>query len=135
MGHIYQYMESKGIAFPRPGSNDLPEDAYICPQDLTPVVLVLEFKLSGNIGYYFVSHPTKTLFWLDPFDFSDMLGELHIKHTEWLVGLQMKSHYWTHNDYFPHFYELKQEDLEEIEDLLATAIGGKLRRRSQQCSS
>ena len=126
MGLIYRYMGRNGVTFPRPALNELPKDIHLYPQDLAPVVLVLEFKLSGNVGYYFVSHPTKALFWLDPFDFSEMLGEVHIRHTEWLVGLQMKSHYWTHNDYFPHLYELKHDDLEEAEDLLATAIGGQL---------
>ncbi|KAF5342099.1 hypothetical protein D9611_001707 [Ephemerocybe angulata] len=65
MGQIFDYMTRNDIAFRRPlkptkkrGS----EERKTYPQDIAPVVLVLEFRLTGRIGYYFVSHPTQTLF-------------------------------------------------------------------------
>lgn len=36
----------------------------------------------------------------------------------------MKSHYWYHNELFPHLYQLTPENLNEIEDILTFAIGG-----------
>ncbi|KAF6764327.1 hypothetical protein DFP72DRAFT_799998 [Ephemerocybe angulata] len=124
MGQIFAYMTRNDIAFPRPpkptkkrGSRE--RKTY--PQDIAPVVLVLEFRLTGRIGYYFVSHTTQTLFWLDPFDFGYMLGEVHVEQTEWLVGLQMRSHYWYHNDLFPHLYELSERDLGEADDFVGAS--------------
>lgn len=105
-------------------SNDASDDYY--PQHLAPVVLVLELRLSGNAGYYFVSHPTQTIFWLDPFDFSLAVGELHVEYTTTMVGLEMKSHYWTHNDFFPHLYELEEKDIDEVDDMIGFAIGDAL---------
>ncbi|KAF5329995.1 hypothetical protein D9611_010429 [Ephemerocybe angulata] len=126
MGQIFDYMKRNDIDFPRPpkptkkrGSKE--RKTY--PQDIAPVVLVLEFRLTGRIGYYFVSHTTQTLFWLDPFDFGYMLGEVHVEQTEWLVGLQMRSHYWYHNDLFPHLYELSERDLGEADDFVGYGIG------------
>lgn len=101
------------------------DEDEMTPQDLAPVILVLEFRLTGRTGYYFVSHPDQSLFWLDPFDFSFMLDDVHMEQTDWLVGLQMKSHYWYHNELFPHLYELTDEDIEEVDDIFGYAIGGK----------
>ncbi|KAJ2925396.1 hypothetical protein H1R20_g11697, partial [Candolleomyces eurysporus] len=96
------------------------------PQDLAPVVLVLEFRLTGRVGYYFVDHPSQTLFWLEHFDFTYMLMEMRGEWTDWLVGLQMKSHYWYHNELFPHLYELVEDDIHEIDDVVGYAMGDAL---------
>jgi hypothetical protein len=76
------------------------------------------------MGYYFVDHPNQTLFWLEPFDFTYMLMEVRVKWTDWLVGQMMKSHYWYHNELFPHLYELDEDDIDEIDDIVGYAMGG-----------
>ncbi|TFK26151.1 hypothetical protein FA15DRAFT_667829 [Coprinopsis marcescibilis] len=85
--------------------------------------LVLELRNSGNCGYYFVNHQKRCLFWLDSFDYSDMVQHVRIKHTTSHVGLQMLSHYWYHNELFPHLYHLTDENLHEIDDMVVFAIG------------
>jgi len=108
---------------------DMPHDETIYTQDVLPVVLVLEFRLSGRVGYYFASHPTQSLFWLDEFDFSERLASVRIQHTQSSVGVRMKQEYWAHNDLFPHLYELEDDDLQELEDMLEFAVGGERDRR------
>ncbi|KAJ3505990.1 hypothetical protein NMY22_g17391 [Coprinellus aureogranulatus] len=105
-------------------SNDPFDESY--PQQLAPIVLVLDIRLTGNTGYYFVSHPTRTIFWLDPFDYSIAVGEVHIDHPTTLIGVEMKCHYWIHNDLFPHLYELDDKDIEDIDDMVGFAIGDAL---------
>lgn len=104
--------------------NDPFDDHY--PQHLASTVLVLDMRLTGNTGYYFVSHPTQTIFWLDPYDFSIAVGEVRVDYTTTMIGLEMKSHYWTHNDLFPHLYELEEKDIEEADDMIGFAIGDAL---------
>lgn len=105
-------------------SNDPLEDFY--PQHLAPVVLVLDRRLTGNMGYYFVSHPTQTIFWLDPFDYSLAVGEVRVPYSKTMIGLEMKAHYWSHNDLFPHLYELEEKDIDEVDDMIGFAIGDAL---------
>ncbi|KAJ3515755.1 hypothetical protein NLJ89_g1562 [Agrocybe chaxingu] len=85
--------------------------------------LVLELRQSGRCGYYFVDHTNKCLFWLDPFEFSHLLDPLKIPYTASLVGLVMHSHYWYHNELFPHVYQSTEGDLSEISDILVYSIG------------
>ena len=47
---------------------------------------MLEFRNSGNCGYYFVNHAKQCLFWLDEFDGIDFLGEVKVKYSLSLVG-------------------------------------------------
>ncbi|RXW23284.1 hypothetical protein EST38_g2559 [Candolleomyces aberdarensis] len=144
MKAIFFYMKENDISFPRPASQppqkpDNPRN-LTCrkrsygdhweegehvepPQDLAPVVLVLEFRLTGRVGYYFADHPSQTLFWLEPFDFIHMLSEVRVEWDNWLVGLQMKNHYWYHNELFPHLYELADDDMDEIDDIVGYAMG------------
>ncbi|RXW16485.1 hypothetical protein EST38_g9376 [Candolleomyces aberdarensis] len=49
--------------------------------------------------------------------------EVHVEWDNWLVGLQMKSHYWYHNELFPHLYELADDDIDEIDDIVGYAMG------------
>ncbi|KAJ2925409.1 hypothetical protein H1R20_g11698, partial [Candolleomyces eurysporus] len=143
MNAIFAYMKEHNVSFPRPAqpfqkrdnprksarrkrsSGDHWEEGEHAetPQDLAPVVLVLEFRLTGRVGYYFVDHPNQTLFWLEPFDFTYMLMEVRAQWSDWLVGLQMKSHYWYHNELFPHLYELVDDDVDEIDDIVGYAAG------------
>ncbi|RXW23291.1 hypothetical protein EST38_g2560 [Candolleomyces aberdarensis] len=135
---IFAYMKENDVSFPRPTQpsqkqgnprksthrkrsyGDCWEEGEHVepPQDLAPVVLVLEPRLTGRVGYYFVDHPSQTLFWLEHFDFTYMLMEVRAEWSEWLAGLQMKSHYWYHNELFPHLYELVDDDTDEIDDIV-----------------
>jgi hypothetical protein len=36
----------------------------------------------------------------------------------------MKSHYWYHNELFPQFYEVDDDDIDEIDDMVGYAMGG-----------
>ncbi|RXW24344.1 hypothetical protein EST38_g1543 [Candolleomyces aberdarensis] len=85
--------------------------------------LVLELRQSGRCGYYFVNHQERCLFWLDPFDFSALLIPLEIPHTTSHVALLMQSHYWYHNELFPHVYQIDNERLNDIADILVYSIG------------
>ncbi|KAJ2925418.1 hypothetical protein H1R20_g11700, partial [Candolleomyces eurysporus] len=49
--------------------------------------------------------------------------EVRVQWSDWLVGLQMKSHYWYHNELFPHFYELVDDDIDEVADIVEYAMG------------
>ena len=42
--------------------------------------LVLEFRISGRCGYYFVNHVVQRLFWLDEFNGMDFLFEIKVKY-------------------------------------------------------
>ena len=48
--------------------------------------LVLEFRNTGECGYYFVNHAEQRLFWLDKFDGMDFLSEVKVEYTPSLVG-------------------------------------------------
>jgi hypothetical protein len=107
MKAIFAFMKRNNICFPR--STQPTQESGNCrrstqkssggqweegehaetPQDLAPVVLVLEIRRSGRVGYYFVDHPNQTLFWLEPFDFTYMLMEVQVEWSDWLVGLMM----------------------------------------------
>lgn len=141
MYQIFEYMLNAGLYFrvreEAPNQSDgaskstassfyeEEQTGYQYFQATAPVVLVLEVRLSGSVGYYFVDHPRRRLFWLDEMDFSFEVGEVRIEHNNSTIGLEMQSHYWKHNDYFPHLYELTLKDLVEIDDMIAFALGGK----------
>jgi hypothetical protein len=126
-------MEERGVPNLRPAGSAFTNirsnkrsysNDFIYTQDMAPVVLVLELKLSGYVGYYFVSHETQSVFWLDPFNLGELMVDLRVEYTDWMAGLQMKSLYWYHNDLFPHLYELRDDDIQELEDMVEFAIGG-----------
>ena len=48
--------------------------------------LVLEFRISGRCGYYFVNHLEQRLFWLDEFNGMDFLHEVKVKYSSSLIG-------------------------------------------------
>ena len=48
--------------------------------------VVLEFRNSGNCGYYFVNHAEQRLFWLDEFNGIDFLYEVKVEYTPSLIG-------------------------------------------------
>ncbi|TEB18531.1 hypothetical protein FA13DRAFT_1608016, partial [Coprinellus micaceus] len=85
--------------------------------------LVLELRLTGKCGYYFVNHTGQRRFWLEDYDFSWAAGEVHVGHSDSIIGMEMKRHYWRHNEYFPHLYEFMEKDLEEIDDMIGFTFG------------
>ena len=87
-------------------------------------VLVLDLRRSGKYGYYFVDHMGQRLFWFDDYDFSWAAGEVHVEHADSIIGMEMKRHYWRHNEKYPHLYVLTEEDLEEIDNLINFPLGG-----------
>ncbi|CAA7270068.1 unnamed protein product [Cyclocybe aegerita] len=92
------------------------------------ICLVLEFRQSGNCGYYFVNHTRKCLFWLDEFDAIDFLWAVRVSYEPSLVAHEMKSLYWLHNEYFPDplVHPMDDDVLTELEDILHHAIGDAL---------
>ncbi|KAJ3502184.1 hypothetical protein NMY22_g18674 [Coprinellus aureogranulatus] len=141
---IFAYLNVNGIDFrvlaapcdtqlsghPRDGGDDW---EYI--QDSTPVVLVLETRLSGYVGYYFVDHHRQRLFWLDKFDFTYEVGEVNIDHENSSLGLEMKNQYWTHIEFFPHLYELTDKDIIELDDMIAFTFGDALTSETSAVNS
>ncbi|KIM46860.1 hypothetical protein M413DRAFT_264641 [Hebeloma cylindrosporum] len=91
--------------------------------------LVLEFRQTGKCGYYFVDHSTRCLFWLEEFDAidtQDFLVHVRVKFTPPLVGHEMKSLYWLHNEYFPELRPFVVDALQELKDVLIHAVGDSL---------
>ncbi|KAJ3537984.1 hypothetical protein NMY22_g5363 [Coprinellus aureogranulatus] len=116
---------------PSQGTPPVPSQNAEPSQHVAPVVLVLDARLSGETGYYFVFHPTQSVFWLEPFDFSLALREVHIEHSlepdkSMGVKTMMKCHYWKHNDFFPDVYELEREDIEKVDGMIRFVIGDTL---------
>lgn len=132
MAEIFKFMDVNGIEFPsnsdasgKPKQANLsPEEGWSYFQDHAPVVLVLDVRLSGNSGYYFVHHAERRLFWLDEYDFTWCVGEVHVNHTLSSIGLEMTSQYWRHIEAFPHLYEFTQTDLERMSDMIGFTFGG-----------
>ena len=139
MQRIFHFIETHNIDFSHlPGSQtqewqrrdhkvaaESSKAKHVYQQNKHPVVLVLEFRLRGSIGYYFVCHRTQSLFWLEDVDFSQALELVQITPTDSLVGMKMKEQYWYHNELFPHLHELEDKDLYDLEDMLEFAIGGR----------
>ena len=48
--------------------------------------LVLELRLSGRCGYYFVDHTQKCVYWLDEFDARAYLDEVRVEYTPSHIG-------------------------------------------------
>ncbi|KAF8183149.1 hypothetical protein BJ912DRAFT_976800 [Pholiota molesta] len=90
------------------------------------VCLVLEFRQSGRCGYYFVDHATRCLFWLEKYDAMEFLSQVRVRYTPSLVGNEMRSLYWLHNEYFPHVRDFPSEASLELIDILVHAIGDSL---------
>ncbi|KAJ3522958.1 hypothetical protein NMY22_g11662 [Coprinellus aureogranulatus] len=126
MEQLFKYMAKGNLSFRQRRHGGSDQGHFGRNQHRNPVVLVLELRLTGNIGYYFVDHRKQRLFWLETFDFSFDISEVNIDHTDAHVGLKMRSQYWTHNEFFPDFYELTEVDLTEIDNLLGFALGGML---------
>lgn len=118
---IFAFMQEHGIDFLRP----VPSGERSLVQEALPIVLVLDPRLSGRMGYYFVSHPTQSLFWLDNFDFSLMLQMVRVAHTDSTIGLRMREEYWGHNELFPHLYQLDDDDIQEADNMIEYSIGGR----------
>ncbi|KAJ3504330.1 hypothetical protein NMY22_g17962 [Coprinellus aureogranulatus] len=91
-----------------------------------PVVLVLEVRLSGKVGYYFAHHPMRRLFWLEDFNISYNMGGVGVDRTNPHVGWEMRSQYWAHNEFFSDFYKLTEGDLVEIDNMLSFALGDQI---------
>ncbi|KAF8960337.1 hypothetical protein BDZ97DRAFT_1665959, partial [Flammula alnicola] len=106
---IFQYIKKYGV--------ELPSD---------DVCLVLEFRQSGRCGYYFVDHTTRCLFWLEEFDAMTFLDHVRVQFTPSLVGHEMKSLYWLHNEYFPEVRPFPSGASSELKDILIHAVGDSL---------
>jgi hypothetical protein len=137
MGKIFEFMQKNDVYFRPKAALVVPEQArsreggmtqdevgcrYL--QDSAPTILVLDARLSGRFGYYFVNHLHRRLFWLDEYDFTWCMGEVHVNHTLSSIGLEMMSQYWGHVEYFPHLYEFTPNDLVKFDDMISTTLGG-----------
>ena len=62
---------------------------YITTYDIklpSDTCLVLELRLSGRCGYYFVDHAQKCIYWLDEFDARGYLDEVRVKYKPSHIG-------------------------------------------------
>lgn len=138
MGEIFRFMQRNGVCFipkaasvaskqasSRQGSVIQDDVGLGYFQDSAPVILVLDARLSGNFGYYFVHHEHRRLFWLDAYDFTWCVGEVHVNHTPSSIGLEMTSQYWKHVEHFPHLYELTPSDMVMFDNMTSFTLGGK----------
>ncbi|KJA18441.1 hypothetical protein HYPSUDRAFT_45303 [Hypholoma sublateritium FD-334 SS-4] len=107
--NVFQYIDKYRITLP---SHD--------------VCLVLEFRQSGRCGYYFVDHRTRCLFWLEKYDAMEFLAQVRVQYTPSLIGNEMKSLYWLHNEYFPQARKFPEDAVIELQDILIHAIGDSL---------
>jgi hypothetical protein len=127
---IFEFMERNNVDFSiskGPGVSEQinpPEERWRYFQEDAPIVLVLGARRSGNFGYYFVHHPLRRLVWLDEYDFTWCVGEVHIEHTFSSIAHEMMSQYWKHVECFPHLYEFTQTDLKSMSDTIGFTFGG-----------
>ncbi|KAJ3567649.1 hypothetical protein NP233_g6226 [Leucocoprinus birnbaumii] len=109
ISHIEDYIREYNLPYPSKKSVHLYLEHY-------PTI--------SAFGYYFVCHAKQTLFWLDRKDTFNMVRELFTPSPNLsLVGTELRSHYWFHNEYFPHILEPPQDALLELQDLLWHATG------------
>ncbi|KAK0212292.1 hypothetical protein DFS33DRAFT_16392 [Desarmillaria ectypa] len=99
---------------------------------IIPVNADLVFELvrdpdSGEqcCAYYFASHDTRSVFWLDDFDtaylntWDEVKGVTEPSH----VGLEIEAQYWYHCQLFPTCMEMNMGIIEELRDILIHSIG------------
>ncbi|KAG7449909.1 uncharacterized protein BT62DRAFT_928667 [Guyanagaster necrorhizus] len=76
-------------------------------------------------AYYFASHDTRSVFWLDDFDMSypntwdEVKGVTEPSH----VGLEIEAQYWYHCQLFPTCMEMTMGIIEELRDILIYNMG------------
>ncbi|KAF9010175.1 hypothetical protein BDQ17DRAFT_1004707 [Cyathus striatus] len=103
-----------------------PSIQRIWPADDTSIELVLELRQTERYGYYFVDHTHRCLFWPEDFDFIDFISEVKVNYTTSHVGKETISHYWFHNEMFPHILDVPEDAIEELIDTIIHAIGDSL---------
>ncbi|KAF9445937.1 hypothetical protein P691DRAFT_241096 [Macrolepiota fuliginosa MF-IS2] len=78
----------------------------------------------AGFGYYFVDHAKRMLFWLDKMDAYEMTRELQTPSPRLeLIGMELRSQYWHHNEHFPNTFNYMQPPLTELQDILWHANG------------
>lgn len=87
------------------------------------VDLVLELIDVGEIiGYYFVHHENRCLFWLHDFDAIEILqeccGATELSHKQ----IELEAQYWKHLDLFPHTSALHSQILRQLQRIIRFAI-------------
>ncbi|KAK0495035.1 hypothetical protein EDD18DRAFT_291769 [Armillaria luteobubalina] len=96
------------------------------------VDLVFEIVKDPDSGeeccaYYFASHDTRSIFWLDDFDMNYLItwdevkGVTEPSH----VGLEIEAQYWYHCQLFPTCMEMTMDIVEELRDILIYNMGGR----------
>ncbi|KAF8155634.1 hypothetical protein B0H34DRAFT_659915 [Crassisporium funariophilum] len=103
--------------------------SYIKKYDLTlptETNLALEFRGSGKCGYYFVDHATQSLFWLDEFEGMDFLYEVKVAYSTSLIGHEIRSLYWLHNELFSNVRHVTPDIVSQLKDILIHAVGDSL---------
>ncbi|KAG9313442.1 hypothetical protein JVU11DRAFT_5764 [Chiua virens] len=93
--------------------------------NIDEVQLVLEPRSNGIVvdcHYYFANPRTRSLFWLNGWEATDIFkgrrGNLSIPHK----GLAIREQYWRHWNLYPNFCEITEELKDEVENMILHAI-------------
>ncbi|KAK0226524.1 hypothetical protein IW262DRAFT_1457753 [Armillaria fumosa] len=99
----------------------------IIPANVDLVFEIVRDPDSGEecCAYYFASHNTRSIFWLDDFDtnylitWDEVKGVTEPSH----VGLEIEAQYWYHCQLFPTCMEMTMNIIEELRDILIYNMG------------
>ncbi|KAJ8518590.1 hypothetical protein ONZ45_g4343 [Pleurotus djamor] len=73
-------------------------------------------------GYYFISHRTRCLFWLESFDLSERLWHAQAQTSLPHVKLEIEVSYWQHWEFFCNIQSATEDILNELTDILITSL-------------
>ncbi|EIW87388.1 hypothetical protein CONPUDRAFT_149421 [Coniophora puteana RWD-64-598 SS2] len=93
----------------------------IMPPHWELVLEVAHLRKARQVGYYFVNHGNRCLFWLHDYDVAPMLGNVkgvkfysHIKYA-------MEAQFWMHVEFYPNNRKVPRNIFEELKEIVMHA--------------
>ncbi|EIW86260.1 hypothetical protein CONPUDRAFT_148355 [Coniophora puteana RWD-64-598 SS2] len=68
--------------------------------------------------YYFVSHSTRRLFWVENFDITPLFEDLKGVRTKSHMGLAVEQQYWQHCEFFPYNRPVGENIVDELKEIV-----------------
>ncbi|EIW81951.1 hypothetical protein CONPUDRAFT_152843 [Coniophora puteana RWD-64-598 SS2] len=71
-----------------------------------------------SVGYYFVTHKTRRIFWLEEYNITSLFENLKGVTNKGHMGLAVEQQYWQHCEFFPYARPVRQNIIDELSEIV-----------------
>ncbi|KAF8838291.1 hypothetical protein BDN67DRAFT_971793 [Paxillus ammoniavirescens] len=110
------------------------KEDQVLPQPCQPppsrTQLVMQRDSAGRWCYYFIDHTSRVVFWVDPFDGTKLLRDLHGVVADSHIGYAIEMQYWHHCEDFPNCIPVNEDHVNEAWGVLSQALADRVTSES-----